>query len=261
MNLDKSDYYPYMPGQDPETSADTECNSGNSGNSVQPEPEKKNPSGLEKFVSGVSHLMSWVFVPLLVPVYGTIMILTLSMMSFLPSASKIVFTLAVVLFNVVVPMVLVLLLKRLGMVKDIGLNNRSERPIPYIIMIICFGGTALFFHIKGAPLWMTLFYAGGAVAATVNLIINIWWKISAHAAAMAGLVALLMIINRDGLPHQSISGWLIATVIATGLLGSARVWLGRHTVGQVMAGYLVGFLSIYLLGLISSPMPHFIPGY
>lgn len=215
----------------------------------------------DKIITAISHFLSWVFVPMLIPVYGTLMILNLSMMSFVPFASKVVFTAAVALFNVVIPMLLVFVLKRFGIVQDIGLNNRSERPIPYIIMILCFAGTAFFFHLKGAPLWMTLFYAGGAVAALVNLIVNFWWKISAHAAAMAGLVALLMIINRDGLPHASIAGWLIATVIVTGLLGSARVWLGRHTVGQVMAGYAVGFLSVYLLGLIASPVPHYFPGF
>lgn len=216
---------------------------------------------IDKIITAISHFLSWVFVPMLIPVYGTLMILYLSMMSFVPASSKVVFTLAVVLFNVVIPMLFVIILKKLGYVKDLGLNNRSERPIPYIIMILCFSGTALFFHMKGAPLWMTLFYAGGALAALVNLIVNFWWKISAHAAAMAGLVALLIIINRDGLPHASIAGWLIATVILTGLLGSARVWLDRHTVGQVMAGYAVGFLSIYLLGLISSPIPHYFPGF
>ena len=42
-------------------------------------------------------------------------------------------------------------------------------------------------------------------------------------------------------------GWLIAPIIVSGLLGSARVWLGRHTVWQVLAGYAVGFCSVFFL--------------
>ena len=60
-------------------------------------------------------------------------------------------------------------------------------------------------------------------------------------------MALLICIEKDGFARPELFGWLIASIIVSGLLGSARVWLGRHTVWQVLAGYAVGFCSVFFL--------------
>ncbi|MDE6804392.1 MAG: hypothetical protein K2J29_07160, partial [Muribaculaceae bacterium] len=133
---------------------------------------------------------------------------------------------------------------------DIGLNGRKERLLPYIITILCLGATAWFMSLKGAPLWMSMFFIGGAVAGIINFAVNFYWKISAHSAGIAGIVAMLIRIMRDGFPEPSTFSWLIAVILLSGLLGAARVWLGRHTAGQVLAGYAVGFCSVFFITLI-----------
>ena len=82
------------------------------------------------------------------------------------------------------------------------------------------------------------------------LLINFRWKISAHAAGVAGVVALLIRIIRDGLPQDGAFLWLLIAIGLSGILGTARVWLGRHTAWQVIAGYAVGFLSVILMTLL-----------
>lgn len=163
--------------------------------------------------------------------------------------TKVVFTLVVVGANFVVPMLLVLLLKKMGLIEDVGLNGRKERLIPYIITIVCLGGTGLFLYMKMAPIWVAMFYAGGALAALINLIVNFWWKISAHAAGIAGIVAMLIQITKEGSPVVGITWWIVGAIILAGMLGSARIWLGRHTLLQVLAGSVVGFLSVWTLSL------------
>ncbi len=147
------------------------------------QPEDNTP--LERFITICSNILSWVFVPLLMPVYGIILIFSLSFLSYAPMHTKVVFTLIVFGANFIVPMLLVLLLKKLGLIDDIGLNGRRERLIPYIITIVCLAGTGLFLYLKMAPLWVAMFYAGGALAGLINLIVNFRWKISAHAAGIA----------------------------------------------------------------------------
>lgn len=204
----------------------------------------------EKTVTLVSNLLSWIFVPLLMPVYGLILAFGLSVLDVAPMGMRVTFTLIVTAINVVIPMVLVVLLKKMGIIQDLGLNGRKERLIPYIITIICYGATSWFMASKGAPMWLSLFFAGGSLAALINLVVNFWWKISAHAAGIAGIVALLIRIERDGSPEPELFFWLLLAVGITGLLGSARVWLGRHTVWQVLAGYVVGFCSVFFLTMI-----------
>lgn len=213
-------------------------------------PEKyEEPKAWERVVSRLSNIISWVMVPLLMPVYSTILIFTLSPMSYVTTQAKVVFTLCVLAFCALIPMGLVVLLKKFGVVQDLGLNGRKERLVPYIITIASYIGTAIFFAYKGAPLWMTAFYMSGSVAALINLIVNFWWKISAHAASAAGTVALMLVICRTGMAHGPVGEWTAALIILSGLLGSARVWLGRHTVMQVLCGYAVGFLCVYIPSL------------
>ncbi|MDE7348017.1 MAG: phosphatase PAP2 family protein [Muribaculaceae bacterium] len=215
---------------------------------VAPAPEDNTP--VERLVTRFSHLISWVFVPLLMPVYGIMLIFSLSFLTYAPFSSKLVFTLIVFGANFLVPMLLVLLLKKMGLIDDIGLNGRKERLIPYIITIVCLAGTGLFLYLKMAPVWVAMFYAGGALAGLINLLVNFRWKISAHAAGIAGVVAMLIQVIKEGSSGEGVVWWIVGAILCAGILGSARIWLGRHTLMQVLAGSAVGFLSVWTLSLI-----------
>ncbi len=212
------------------------------------QPEDNTP--FERIVTRCANVLSWVFVPLLMPVYGILLIFNLSFLSFAPFHTKLVFTLIVIGANFIVPMLLVLLLKKMGIIEDIGLNGRKERLIPYVITIVCLLGTGIFLYAKMAPLWVAMFYAGGALAGLINLIVNFWWKISAHAAGIAGIVAMLIQMTKEGPTVVAMTWWIVGAILVAGLLGSARIWLGRHTLMQVLAGSAVGFLSVWTLSLL-----------
>lgn len=271
MPIDTSSYYPEVPTPDGDDSYSLNRREGGlfgpSGDKIEPtEPEKTNPqpetpkiargskddgeTGAERFMTGLSHLLSWVFTPLLMPVYGLILAFGLSILDVAPMGMRVVFTLITAGICVVVPMLLIVLLKKMGIVEDLGLNGQKERLIPYIITTVCFGVTAWFMSSKGAPMWLSMFFAGGALGSLLNLLINFSWKISAHAAGIAGIVALLIRIEKDGSPEPELFFWLLTSIILTGLLGSARVWLGRHTVWQVLAGYAIGFCCVFFLTMI-----------
>ncbi len=231
-----------------EESAKVEPTQKESPSDVPLQPEDNTP--LEHFITRCANIISWVFVPLLMPVYGIMLIFSLSFLAYAPFHTKLVFTLIVFGANFIVPMLLVLLLKKMKLIDDIGLNGRRERLIPYIITIVCLGSTGLFLYFKMAPLWVAMFYAGGALAALINLIVNFRWKISAHAAGIAGVVAMLIQVIKEGPSSEGMEWWIVGAIVTAGLLGSARVWLGRHTLMQVLAGSAVGFLSVWTLSLI-----------
>ena len=92
--------------------------------------------------------------------------------------------------------------------------------------------------------------AGGAVATLICIAVNTRWKISAHMAAMGGLVALMFRMAASDVAMVSLNVWLTVVVILAGCVGSSRVYLERHTLGQVLAGTAVGFLCVFLFSLI-----------
>lgn len=209
------------------------------------EPEKtKDPTD---FITLGSNIISWILVPLIMPVYATIFIFKLSVLDVVSHGLQTTFTFIMAGINVLIPVLLIFLLKFLGLVQDVGLNGQKERSIPYIITAICLVGSAWFMYSKGAPVWVAMFFTGGAVAAVINMAINFKWKISAHAAAIAGVIALLIRLEKDIAVEPELFIWLLITVGAAGLLGSARIWMKRHTVWQVLAGYLVGFCSVFFI--------------
>lgn len=264
MKLDTTSYYPPSPLDDePEEEVIMEIEENIEAQKPTSEPSRDdldNESGDDRYeypptigevlADRVSTFLSWVLVPLLMPVYGVLFAFNLSILNFTPVSVKTTFALITVAFTVVIPAMLVFLLKRMGVVQDIGLNGQKERLIPYIISIVSMAGTGIFMWYKGAPMWLVMFFAGGAVAGLVNLLINFRWKISAHAAGIAGVVALLIRIMHTSFSMPSSFVWLVVMVALAGLLGSSRVWLGRHTVWQVIAGYAVGFTSVILMTLI-----------
>ena len=200
----------------------------------------------ERFLSGVSNFLSWIFVPMMMPVYGAIIAFALSILSFNMLSVRVLFIGLVAGINLLLPMSVIIILKRVGVLSDYGVNRRSERSLPYLIGIVCLIATAVLLYFKHAPLWFVAFYVGGALAGIIELLVNLRWKISAHAAGVAGVVALLSYLVLYDFTLPSAFGWLVASVAIAGLVGSARILLGKHSVWQVLAGYAVGLAAVYI---------------
>ena len=207
-------------------------------------------SAAEKAMTGVSHLLSWVLSPVVLPTLAIILVFGLSMLSFAPMRSKVIITCIVFGFTGVIPALAIAVLMKYGDVKDVALTRRTDRFVPYVITGLCMLGCGFYLSTTGLPRWVSLFYVGAALAAAINLLVNFRWKISAHGAGMGGFIAMLMIMNRYGLPHYNLWGWCVCAVIAGGLLGTGRVWLGRHTPLQTVMGEIVGIASVLSMEML-----------
>lgn len=210
------------------------------------EKEDKNTGSA---ITVISHILSWVLSPLLMPTYGIIIVMIATALRYAPLSAK--WTVGAIVFGMtaVLPGVAVWLLTKYGDIKDVALSRRTDRLYPYILMGAALAGTGFYLQAIGVPEWIDKFYWGAGIACGVNLIINFKWKISAHGAGIGGFVAILASLGHDTLPHPSVWVWVIVAIFFTGILGSARVWLGRHTPMQTIAGSIVGFLSVFLLEL------------
>lgn len=195
----------------------------------------------------VSQILSYIFSPLLVPTYGMILASFLSVLSVL-SARVLCTTVAITfVITCVIPACGIMAMYKTGFLTDPGVNVRTERSLPYALTGLCYVGCCFFLYRAGAPSWLTMFYAGGGAAVLINAVVNLKWKISAHAAAMGGLVAMLF---RIATMHQSVVDlniWISAVVVLAGAVMTARVYLQRHTLMQVLAGCANGFLCVWLL--------------
>ncbi|MDE6544105.1 MAG: hypothetical protein K2J97_05010 [Muribaculaceae bacterium] len=194
----------------------------------------------------ISRLISAIFSPIIVPTYAVALGIELTYLYTLPSGTVLPVLGWTLFFTAILPLIGIFLMMKLGIVTDSGLNKQGERMWPYILSALCYGGCALFLRHLHAPAWLYMFLVGGAVAGLVNMAVNFKWKISGHGAAMGGLVSFLIFIAYNGLNAWPIDGWIFGAIIATGVTGTSRLILERHTLMQVAAGIANGIVWVWL---------------
>ncbi len=195
----------------------------------------------------ISQVVSAVFHPLLMPAYGMAMALQWSELQVLPFQTKLMVTMIVFVLTGLFPMMIIGIMSRLRLIKNRSLNDRGDRRLPYAASLLLYIATICYLYLVYAPWLLIAFMCGGALALLIVLIINRWWKISAHATAIGGMVALTLVLICH-LPEDGIRLWLlIAVLMASGLVGTARLILRRHTPAQIYAGYANGLICVILM--------------
>ena len=199
-----------------------------------------------KLLTTIARVMSALFSPLLMGTYGILLAMFLSYLCYSPEKAKLIVIAVTFVATCIVPVIGIFLLSHLGAVKDPMLNERTERGWPYFICILCYLGTGIYYHMVHAPQWLTLFMVGGAIALVILTIVNRWWKISGHATGMGALCAMVFFLMSSGNSVTSLQWEFVTAVILAGCVCTSRLILGRHTLLQVGAGFLNGFLCVFL---------------
>lgn len=192
----------------------------------------------------ISRIISAIFNPLVIPTYAMIIVLTTSILMVVPASSKYSVVGTTFAISCLMPLLAIFLLFKLRIVSDAGLNNQKERLIPYSITTICYLALAYYLIVIHSPAWLWAFVVGAAAATIISAVVNLWWKISAHAAAMGGLMAMTFLLMYFKLNVFDINWLFFAIVVAAGLVCTSRLILERHTLWQLLAGTLNGILCV-----------------
>jgi membrane-associated phospholipid phosphatase len=138
-------------------------------------------------------------------------------------------------FTSIGPMLYVLWLYSTDRIADLDMSVRSERESVFGIFVIFYAlGTVVLWLIH-APTLITASMAGYAAASLVTQYITRYWKISTHAIGItAPLVVLIYLFGPQPLPF----------LVLIPIVGWSRVYLGAHTLMQVVAGTLLGATSV-----------------
>jgi membrane-associated phospholipid phosphatase len=128
-------------------------------------------------------------------------------------------------------------LRRKGLLSDEDASIKEERTFPYLtaalIYIIGFV-LLLFFEVSVISIAFWFCYISNTI---LIMIINKYWKISAHTMGASGPAAALYFVI----------GWqMIFLLPLIVLIGWARLQLKLHTVMQLAAGAFIGFASTFL---------------
>ena len=143
--------------------------------------------------------------------------------------------------------VAVLLLKGVGFIDSVLLKTPKDRIIPYITAGIFYFWMYLVFHNQPAvPLILSAFTFAAFLSSYAALLANIYIKVSMHAIGMGGLLGLLLVVLFWTHSAIAIPLPLMLTIIATGLVCTARLLVSDHTQREIYSGLLIGIISQFI---------------
>lgn len=193
----------------------------------------------------IAHVISTIFQPLLMPTYGVMLIFVYTYfgMIYLPQFWRIL--LPVVLFSFAIPGLLIFMLYRMKIISDLSLKHRQERIYPYLITLISYSAMIVYYFRIGMPMWFLMIMAASVAIMVIAILITLAWKISAHMFGVGGLIGGAMAVTYF-VERSNPFFMFMGLFIIAGLVGTSRLILRRHTLNQVIAGFLLGFLVSFL---------------
>jgi hypothetical protein len=190
-------------------------------------------------------IISTLFHPVLLPTLGFILLFNSGFyFSYLSWDAK-RFVLLVVFFTTCILPLLAVAVLALRPGFDTTLKQTRDKLITYIFAsVFYYIGFMLLSKINAYPVFKVLMLASALVIIGL-LLISLKWNISAQMASIGGITgAILALAFRTGInPFWSV----ITAILVSGLIGTVNLIQEKHTIWQVLAGYVLGLTVIYLI--------------
>jgi hypothetical protein len=192
-----------------------------------------------------AHVMSVIFHPLLIPVYGLAIIFSApTLYNYLPFDVKKLVILIVLVNNVLLPLSLIPFFIHSKLISSWILNERKDRVSPLIIATILYGVTTYIIFRFPVPSFLKTFFLAVVFLSLVATLINFRWKISLHSIGAGLLLALVLILSFK--MYTPLLWYIIPAILVAGLILSSRLQLKLHDPFQVWSGFFTGLLGFSL---------------
>jgi membrane-associated phospholipid phosphatase len=125
-----------------------------------------------------------------------------------------------------------------GAYTDEDVSVRQQRNELYIFSLGLLGVNLVLLWLLSAPVDFLALLTGGIVVSAAAWMINLYWKISVHAATAASTAVVCLL-------YAPLLGALMA--VGALVVGWARVRTSNHTLLQVLAGYALATVGVLLV--------------
>jgi hypothetical protein len=125
-----------------------------------------------------------------------------------------------------------------GRVDDRQVVRRSQRPWLYVMALGCVAAALALLVVAGAPSQVIALIVAMGAGLAAMLLATLVAKASMHLAVAAGAVAVVVV-------EQPVVGAVLSLVLVP--IAWARHRDGRHSVGQLVAGALIGGVTAFVV--------------
>lgn len=187
------------------------------------------------------NIISYVFNPLFVPVGGTVIyfLVTPKYSSLEIQSGNI---LPIFILTVIIPIILFLILKNLGIISSIFLPTLQERKYPlYISCVILL--MILYKVIPNNYVHELFYFFTGLLTASGAALILLFFKFktSIHLLGMGSI--LMFMVGLSIHFETNITLAISIFTVLTGLVATSRLYLKAHNKAELLIGFLVGSCS------------------
>ena len=193
----------------------------------------------DKTLIRTAKVISAVFTPFSIPFLAFLVLFIFSYLRIMPLQYKLIVLGVVYCFTILMPTLTIFIFRKINGFSPEELVERKRRYIPFILTITSYVFCLLMMHRLNIPWYMTGIILSALVVMIICVIVNLKWKLSEH---MAGAGAVI-----GGLVAFSAVWWLCLFILVAGVLGTARIILRHHTLGEVMGGFAVGLICSLLV--------------
>ena len=192
----------------------------------------------DKTLIRTAKVISVMFTPFSIPFMAFLILFVFSYLRIMPLG-------VVYCFTILMPTLTIFLFRKINGFSPEDLTERKRRYIPFILTITSYVFCLLMMHRLNIPWYMTGIILAALIMMIICVIVNLKWKLSEHMAGagaiIGGLVAFSALFG-----YNPIS-WLCIFILIAGVLGTARIILQHHTLGEVMGGFAVGLICSLLV--------------
>lgn len=190
------------------------------------------------YIIRTARVFSAIFRPYYMPVVGFIGLFSFTYLSLLPFNFKLFILLAIYCFTILIPQICIFCYRKINGWAPHQIRIQANRTIPYAISIISYVACLWLMYHMHLPRYMCGIIVAALLIQASCATINIWWKISTHSAGAGGIIGALLAYST--LFDFNPINWLCILILISGVVGSSRMLLRQHTLGQVIGGTLLG---------------------
>ena len=199
----------------------------------------------DKTMLRVARVTSIVFTPFSIPFLAFLVLFLFSYLRIMPILYKGIVLGIVYCFTILTPTITIFLFRKINGFARQELSERKKRYVPILLTIISYVFSLLMMRKLNIPWYMTGIIFVSLVISIICILVNLKWKLSEHMAGMGGIIGGL--VSFSALFSYNPVVWLCLFILIAGILGSARIVLGHHTLGEVLSGFVVGLVCSFLI--------------
>ena len=199
----------------------------------------------DKTMLRVARVTSIVFTPFSIPFLAFLVLFLFSYLRIMPMVYKLIVLGIVYCFTILTPTITIFLFSKINGFARQELGERKKRFVPILLTIISYVFCLLMMRKLNIPWYMTGIIFVSLVISIICILVNLKWKLSEHMAGMGGIIGGL--VSFSALFSYNPVVWLCLFILIAGILGSARIVLGHHTLGEVLSGFVVGLVCSFLI--------------